>query len=223
MGILCISGLTYKNLTFNPIVMSSQTIIFDLGGVLIDWNPEYVFRTVIPDEEKRAFFFANICTSEWNVEQDAGRSLADGTELLVSQWPDWEAEIRAFYGRWEEMLGGPIQETVELFQELRDAGAHRLLALTNWSAETFPVALERYEFLHWFEGIVVSGVEKTRKPFADIYQILLDRYTVKPEEAVFIDDSLKNVEGAASLGIKGIHFQGASTLRNTLKQLKLMA
>lgn len=195
-----------------------NTIIFDLGGVLIDWNPEYVYRHLIPDADRRRFFFENICTHEWNIEQDAGRSLEAGTNLLLAQWPEWEHEIRAFYGRWEEMLGGPIPETVEVFRELRDQGRHRLLALTNWSAETFPVALERYEFLHWFEGIVVSGTEKTRKPFADIYQILLNRYDVTPAKAVFIDDSLKNVDAAEALGIRGIHFQGAGSLRSVLKE-----
>ena len=195
-----------------------STIIFDLGGVLIDWNPEYVFRHQIPDPERRRFFFENICTHDWNVEQDAGRPIAEATELLVNQYPDWESDIRAFYGRWEEMLGGPIPETVELFRELRDQGEHRLLALTNWSGETFPVALARYDFLHWFEGIVVSGDEKTRKPFSDIYEILLDRYAVDPGTAIFIDDSLKNVEGAEVVGINGVHFQGAGALRETLHE-----
>lgn len=195
-----------------------NTIIFDLGGVLIDWNPEYVFRHVIPDPERRRFFFENICTHEWNVEQDAGRPIAEATDLLIGEYPEWETEIRAFYGRWEEMLGGPIHDTVELLRELRDRQEHRLLALTNWSNETFPVALSRYDFLQWFEGIVVSGDEKTRKPFADIYEILLDRYGVNPEEAVFIDDSLTNVEGAEIVGINGIHFQGTDQLRETLKE-----
>ena len=198
--------------------MAINTIIFDLGGVLIDWNPEYVFREVIPDDEKRRFFFENICTHDWNVEQDAGRPLAEATELLVNEYPEWESEIRAYYDRWEEMLGGPIHETVDLLRELRERSEHRLLALTNWSGETFPVALSKYDFLHWFEGIVVSGDEKTRKPFADIYEILLDRYEVAPEEAVFIDDSLKNVEGAEAVGINGIHFQGVAQLRETLQE-----
>lgn len=195
-----------------------NTIIFDLGGVLIDWNPEYVFREVIPDPERRRYFFENICTHEWNVEQDAGRPIAEATELLVNEHPEWESEIRAYYDRWEEMLGGPIHETVDLLRELRDREEHRLLALTNWSGETFPVALSKYDFLQWFEGIVVSGDEKTRKPFAEIYEILLDRYEVNPEQAVFIDDSLKNVEGAEIVGINGIHFQGAGQLRETLSE-----
>jgi 2-haloacid dehalogenase len=193
-----------------------DTVIFDLGGVLIDWNPEYVYREVIPDPEKRRFFFENVCTHDWNIEQDAGRTLEEGTNLLVAQWPEWETEIRAFYGRWEDMLGGPIQDTVELLRELHQNKKYRLLALTNWSHETFPVALARYDFLHWFEGIVVSGTEKTRKPYSRIYEIILDRYQVDPARAAFIDDSLLNVQGAEALGIKGIHFQGAQALRNAL-------
>lgn len=200
-----------------------STIIFDLGGVLIDWNPEYVFKEVIPDPERRQYFFQNICTHEWNIEQDAGRPLAVGTEMLVKEHPEWESEIRDFYGRWEEMLGGPIQETVDLLRELRDAGTHRLLALTNWSGETFPVALERYDFLHWFEGIVVSGDERTRKPFPDIYQILLDRYDVTPGEAVFIDDSHPNILGAEALNINGIHFKNAAQLREIFQKWGVMA
>lgn len=200
------------------IMQPINTIIFDLGGVLIDWNPEYVFRELIPDPERRRFFFENICTHEWNIEQDAGRPLAEATEQLVNEYPEWESEIRAYYGRWEEMLGGPIHETVELLRELRDREEHRLLALTNWSGETFPVALSRYDFLHWFEGIVVSGDEKTRKPFSDIYEILLDRYEVSPSQAVFIDDSLKNVEGAEAVGIKGIHFQSTAQLKESLRE-----
>lgn len=194
-----------------------MTIIFDLGGVLIDWNPEYVFHEVIPDPERRQHFFENICTHDWNVEQDAGRPISVATQLLVDQHPDWEIEIRTFYDRWEDMLGGPIPETVELLRELRDGGQHRLLALTNWSAETFPVALQRYDFLQWFEGIVVSGDEKTRKPFPEIYQTLLKRFNVDPADAVFIDDVIKNVQGAEQVGIKGIHFKDAAALRQTFQ------
>ena len=208
-------------MTFND-NMTISTIIFDLGGVLIDWNPEYVYREVIPDPEKRRFFFENICTHDWNIEQDAGRPLAEATEMLVAQHPGWEAEIRDYYGRWEEMLGGPIHDTVDLLRELRNRNEHRLLALTNWSGETFPVALSKYDFLHWFEGIVVSGDEKMRKPFADIYQRLLNRYHVTPSEAIFIDDSLKNVEGAKAVGIRGIHYQGPQQLRESLHDLSVL-
>ncbi|MEY3243475.1 MAG: hypothetical protein RIR11_4914 [Bacteroidota bacterium] len=201
--------------------MHIKTIVFDLGGVLIDWNPEYVFKDLIPDNDRRKFFFDNICTHDWNIEQDAGRRLADATEMLVAEWPEWESEIRAFYGRWEDMLGGPIQPTVELLRQLRDDGKYRLLALTNWSDETFPVALERYEFLQWFEGILVSGTERTRKPFADIYHLLLSRYEVEAHTAVFIDDNFGNVEAAKSVGMQGIHFLGTDGLRNALLEMNV--
>lgn len=201
--------------------MQIDTIIFDLGGVLIDWNPEYVFREVIPDAERRAYFFENICTSDWNVEQDAGRPLQVATDQLVVEHPDWEPEIRAYYGRWVEMLGGPIDETVELFRELRERGDHKIYALTNWSHETFPIALGMYDFLHWFDGRIVSGEERTRKPFADIYEILLQRFNVAPERAVFIDDSLKNVRGGEAVGIRGIHFQSPAQLREELRKLSV--
>src|SRR6476660_4715438 len=115
--------------------MNVNTLIFDLGGVLIDWNPAYVFDKLINDEEKRRHFFQHICTSEWNEEQDAGRSLKEATQLLVDQHPEWQNEIETYYGRWEEMLGGPIPETVEIFRELKESGRYKLYALTNWSAE----------------------------------------------------------------------------------------
>ncbi len=208
-----------KHSPFSHLTMAIRTIIFDLGGVLIDWNPRYVFRQIFETEEEVEKFLAEICTMEWNHLHDEGQPLAVGTENLVAQHPEWESEIRAYYGRWEEMLGGPIHESVELLAHLRTSGQYRLLALTNWSAETFPVALNRYEFLQWFEGIVVSGDEKVAKPEAEIFQRLMDRYEVKPEEAVFIDDSPKNVEGAQAVGMKAIHFRSPMQLREELAEL----
>ncbi len=198
------------------------TIIFDLGGVLIDWNPRYVYRRVFDNEEKIDWFFENICTSDWNEKQDAGRSLQEATEELVAKHPEYESEVRAYYGRWEEMLGGPINETVDILRKIKDSGKYKMYALTNWSAETFPVALERYDFLKWFDGIVMSGEEKTRKPFADIYQTLLGRFKVAPAEALFIDDSLRNIQGAETVGIHGIHFQSPQQLSGELKQINIL-
>jgi 2-haloacid dehalogenase len=199
--------------------MKINTIIFDLGGVLIDWNPEYVFKKVIPDDMRRQYFFENICTHDWNIEQDAGRPLSIATETKVAEFPEWEAEIRAYYGRWVEMIGGSLEGTVDILKYLVDHPNYRVYALTNWSHETFPTALKMFDFLHWFEGIVVSGEEKTRKPFADIYEILLKRYAIEPSNAVFIDDSMKNVEGAKALGIHGIHFQAPPQLKRALKDM----
>jgi len=192
------------------------TIIFDLGAVLIDWNPHYMYRTIFDNEEEMKNFLTTVTTSDWNEEQDAGRSLDEGTELLIKQFPEHEANIRAFYARWEEMLGEPFWDTVEIFKELKESNNYRIYALTNWSAETFPVALARYDFLNWFDGIVVSGAEKMRKPAPEFYQILLDRHQVKPEEALFIDDNYRNILAAEKLGIKSIHFTSAAELRKEL-------
>ncbi len=199
-----------------------DTIIFDLGGVLIDWNPEYVYGELIPDEKERKHFFENICTHEWNEEQDAGRSLHEATDLLVEQFPDYAELIQAYYGRWEEMLKGSIAETEAILEEIKSSKNFRLYALTNWSHETFHVALKRYEFLHWFEGIVVSGEEKCRKPFPEIYQILINRYKVDPENSLFIDDNFRNIEGARALGINTIHFESPGQLRQVLENLQIL-
>ena len=200
-----------------------NTIIFDLGGVLIDWNPLYVFNDkYFETEEKRNYFFGNICTSDWNEEQDAGRSIVDATQMLIEKYPDWEQPIRDYYGRWTEMLKAPIPDTVEIFRRLKDSGKYKIYALTNWQAGLFDIALVRYNFLHWFDGRVVSGEEKTRKPFPEFYQRLLDRYSVKPQEALFIDDNLRNVKAAEALGIKSIHFQSPKQLNEALHELNLL-
>ena len=193
-----------------------NTIIFDLGAVLIDWNPQYLYRKLFREESEIDYFLANICTPDWNEEQDAGQLLQVATDALVKQFPEHEINIRAFYGRWKEMLGGPIDGTVEIFRKLKQSEKYKIYALTNWSAETFPVALERYEFLQWFDGIVVSGTEMMRKPNPDFYQILLDRYNVKAEEALFIDDNLRNIESAKKMGIQSIYFTSPSNLTTEL-------
>jgi 2-haloacid dehalogenase len=203
--------------------MNINTIIFDLGGVLIDWNPRYVFdNNYFDTAEKRDYFFNNICTNDWNEEQDAGRSIVEATQILVQQFPDWEQPIRDYYGRWTDMLKASIPETVELFRELKKSERYKIYALTNWQAGLFDIALVRYNFLHWFDGRVVSGEEKTRKPFPEFYQRLLDRYNVNPAEALFIDDNLRNVKAAETLGITSIHFQSPSQLKEEIKRHNLL-
>ena len=199
-----------------------DTIIFDLGGVLINWDPRKVYRTIFKTEKEIDWFFENICTSDWNETQDAGYPISKATEERIVQYPEWEKEIRAFYGRWEEMLGGPIQETLDLFKELKQNPSFKFYALTNWSAETFPIALKRFEFLEWFDGILVSGEEKTRKPFSGFYQKLLDKYSIDSFKAIFIDDNLRNVKAGENLGIKGIHFTDPANLKLRLNELKLL-
>lgn len=202
--------------------MEIKAVIFDLGGVLIDWNPDYVFDTVFNDAEQKKHFFEKICTSDWNEEQDAGRSLQEATELLVAQHPEWKEHIEAYYGRWEEMLGGPIRDTVAILKELKEARRYKLYALTNWSAELFPKALKLYDFLHWFDGRVVSGEEKMRKPAPEFYHVLLDRYNLKPDDVIFIDDNLRNVKAAEAIGIHSIRFQSAAQLHEDLKKLGVL-
>lgn len=199
-----------------------NTIIFDLGGVLIDWNPEYVFLEAFQgDREKMCWFLDHICTSDWNENQDAGYPLAQATEDLVAQHPEYEKEIRLFYGDWENMLGGSIQGTVDILKQLIESKRYKIVALTNWSAETFPIAQEKFEFLQWFEGILVSGEENTRKPFEDIYKLTLSRFQIDAEKAIFIDDNLRNIEAALKLGIHGIHFTSAENLKNQLKKYNI--
>jgi 2-haloacid dehalogenase len=199
-----------------------DTVVFDLGGVLVDWNPEYLYKEIFPDEEERRWFLSHITTLDWNEEQDAGRTLKEGTEWLVGKYPEHEKPIRAYYDRWKEMLGGPIHETVEIFRQLKERAGVRLYALTNWSAETFPVALGLYEFLHWFDGRLVSGEEKVRKPSPEIYQLLIRRFDIDPARAVYVDDNLRNVLPARELGFHGIHFQSPEQFRAELVKLGLL-
>ncbi|HVT85447.1 MAG TPA: HAD family phosphatase [Chitinophagaceae bacterium] len=196
-----------------------NTIVFDLGGVLIDWNPRYVYRNIFKTENEMEWFLQNVTTTEWNENQDAGYPLHKATEELVAKHPEWSEEIRAYYGRWIEMLGEALHETVEIFHELKQNGKYKLYALTNWSAELFPHARERFEFLKWFDGIVVSGEEKMRKPSAEFYRIVLDRYHLDPASTIFIDDSLRNIKGAEVVGIRGIHFHNAQQLKEELQRL----
>jgi 2-haloacid dehalogenase len=203
--------------------MEIKNIIFDLGGVLIDWNPDYMYKKIIPDEDKRKWFLENICTLDWNEAQDGGRLIKEANELLINQHPEYKELILAYYSRWEEMLSGSISGTVDIFKELKTNKKHGIYALTNWSAETFPRALEIFDFLHWFDGRVVSGEENTRKPHKEIYDIILTRFNLTPNTTVFIDDNLRNIKAAEELGIVTIHFQSPEQLRKSLQEKNILA
>ncbi len=192
-----------------------DTVVFDLGGVLIDWNPRHFFRPVFNDDEAMEHFLAHVCNQAWNEQQDAGRPWHEATAMLVSQFPEHQAMIEAYRTGWEKMLGGVFQDTIDILAELRAAGI-RLYALTNWSHETFPVALERYEFLQWFEGIVVSGEERLIKPDARIFDVLFQRYAIDPDRALYVDDSARNVDASRALGMRAWQFQGAGDFRDWL-------
>ncbi|WP_130618381.1 HAD family hydrolase [Dyella amyloliquefaciens] len=199
-----------------------DTVVFDLGNVLIAWDPRRLYRQLIDDEERMDWFLREVCNSAWNEQQDAGRSWSEATALLRDRYPEHADLIDAYHLRWEETLVGPIEGTVALLAELKARGV-RLLALTNWSHETFPIARQRYPFLQWFEGIVVSGEERLIKPDPRIYQCLLDRYAVDPARALYIDDSRRNVDAAEALGMQGWWFSEPDGLRIRLTELGLLA
>lgn len=199
-----------------------EAVIFDLGGVLIDWNPRHLYRGLFEgDEAAMERFLAEVTTQAWNAEQDAGRSWQDAVDLLVAEHPDRRDLIVAYRERWTEMLAGPIAGTVEVLADLRRAGV-RLAAVTNWSAETFPVARRRYPFLGWFETIVVSGEEGIVKPDPGIFRLVLERTGWRAGETVFVDDSPANVAAAAALGFEAVRFRDPGTLRAELEALGLL-
>jgi len=198
-----------------------KTLVFDLGGVLIDWNPRYLYRKLIDDENDIDSFLSEVCNPEWNVKQDAGRALAEATAERIALYPEKKPLIEAFYDRWEEMLGGEIGESVEILRELKNKG-ESLYALTNWSGETYPIAEERFAFLQWFDGTLVSGVEKMAKPDPAIFHLLLNRYELQAQDCIFIDDSMINIEAAARIGFETHHFESAAGLRQKLIAANLL-
>ncbi len=202
-------------------VSKRSVAIFDLGGVLLDWNPRHLYRKLFADEAAMEHFLATVCTTEWNKRQDAGRSFAEAVRELLPLHGDKIDLIQAFGTRFHEMIAGPIEEAVEILAELRQRGVP-LYSITNWSAETFPSQMARFAFLSWFEGIVVSGREGFIKPDPRIFRVLLERYGIAPESAVFIDDVADNATAASALGIHGIHFRSGSQLRAELVAIGLL-
>jgi 2-haloacid dehalogenase len=198
-----------------------KAVVFDLGGVLIDWDPRYLYRKLLADEVAVEEFLATVCTPEWNAEQDRGRPFAEGVAELVERHPAHAAAIAAYSERWEEMLAGDIPGTVELLAELRAAGTP-LYALTNWSAETFVIARQRFEFLSWFDGVVVSGEERMIKPDPAFFRLLLERFGLAPEATFYVDDSQANVAAARRLGLDAVRFTGPGQLRRELAARRVL-
>src|SRR5215213_4918306 len=191
-----------------------SAVVFDLGGVLIDWNPRYLYRKLFAgDEAAMERFLGEVATAEWNAEQDRGRPWEDAVAILSREHPDDAGLIEAYHTRWVEMLGGPIEGTVEILAELRRDEDLRLLALTNWSPETFPIARPDYPFLEWFEAIVVSAEVRLMKPDPAIFRHLITEHAVEPGTTVFIDDSDANIAAARELGFGTIRFRSPEELR----------
>jgi 2-haloacid dehalogenase len=197
-------------------------VIFDLGGVLIDWDPRHLYRKLFGgDDAAMEHFLATVCTHEWNRGQDAGRTFAEGAVLLKAEHPDKAELIDAYGARFDEMMAGPIEGSVAILAELRERGTP-LYALTNFSAETYPPAYARFEFLRWFRGVIVSGQVKALKPNPEIYRALIDTHAIDPQRAIFIDDVPANAAAAAAHGIHGIHFTTPEALRADLVALGLL-
>ncbi|HEX3412990.1 MAG TPA: HAD family phosphatase [Stellaceae bacterium] len=197
-------------------------VVFDLGGVLIDWDPRHLYRKLFAgDEAAMEHFLATVCTHEWNRCQDAGRSFAEGARLLKAEHPDKTELIDAYHARFDEMLAGPIAGSVDILAELRDRGIP-LYGLTNWSAETYPAALQRFEFLRWFRGILVSGEVEVIKPDPRIFALLIQRFAMEPRRTVYIDDVEANAAAARLFGIHAIHFTTPAKLREELAGLGLL-
>lgn len=194
-----------------------KNIIFDFGGVLVDWNPRYLYDKYFGDEERSEWFLNNICLYSWNLQMDGGKPFAEGVRELQALHPEWKEAIAIYHTRWIEMMGGEVEGTADVLRRLKAAG-YKIYGLTNWSAETFPMICDTYPVFGEFDGIVVSGEEHLLKPDAAIYRCLLERYALIPEESIFIDDNEANVAAALELGIEAHRFQNAAELERSLRE-----
>lgn len=199
-------------------VTTSPSVVFDVGNVLIRWDPRHLYRRLIPDEERMHWFMQNVCTAAWNLEQDRGRSWADAVAFLVAEHPEWEQEIRAYDERWHETVPGEIEESVAILGELKAKG-EKVYAITNFSREKWAESVIRFPFLGSFDGVIVSAHERLLKPQPEIYQTLLERYGLGASDCIFVDDSEKNVKGARAVGMQAVHFVEPIDLRAELKGL----
>lgn len=198
-----------------------DAVVLDVGGVILDWSPRYLFDDLIPDAVDREFFFTTVCPPAWNNAQDAGRSWADAVAEAVGRHPDHAEHIRAYDEHWLRTVAGLIDGTVDILTELRDTGIP-VYALTNFSAEKWPLAVAEWEPLQWFDGAVVSGTEGVVKPGPDIFRLLLDRFGLDAGRTFFTDDTAVNVEGARAVGIVAELFTGPAALRSQLTELGVL-
>lgn len=200
-----------------------KTVVFDLGRVLIDYEPRYLFRKMFGNNtEDMEYFLSNICNFEWNAEQDAGRTFQEGVDLLLAEYPQYEPYIVAYKDRWEETIGDEISESVSILKQIKQSNMP-LYALTNWSAETFPFARRRFDFLTWFDDILVSGEVKLRKPDLKIYQLLFEKFNINPSTTLFIDDTYENIVAAQQSGMQTIHFENPQQMRRELTEYCLIS
>jgi len=198
-----------------------DAVVFDIGGVLLDWDPRHLYRKIFDDEETMEAFLGRICTAAWHEAHDRGESTADSCARLAQAHPDQAEEIWAWSRRGEEMVAGVFEDTVAVLTELSGSGVG-CYALSNMEAETFPLRFERYAFFARFDGIVISGFEKMAKPDRAIFELLLERYRLEPASTLFVDDNPGNLVPAATLGMATHHYQGPEGLRRVLRSAGLL-
>lgn len=194
-----------------------KNIVFDFGGVLVDWNPRYLYDKYFGDAEQSQWFLDNICLYSWNLQMDGGKPFAEGVKELQTEHPEWAEAIAIYHTRWVEMMGGEVAGTADVLRSAKAAG-YKIYGLTNWSAETFPMIRDTYPVFQEFDGIVVSGEEFLLKPDAAIYRCLLERYALRAEESLFIDDNRDNVATARAIGMEAVRFENAEQLVQVLEQ-----
>ena len=194
----------------------TDAVVFDIGGVLLDWSPTYLYADLIPDEKERTHFLTNVATPAWNHKQDEGRPWAEAVAELTSLHPEHAEWIEAYDTGWLKMVKGVFEDTAAVLTELQAAGVPTY-ALTNFSADKWEVAKDAFAVLRHFDGEIVSGVEKIAKPEEKIYRILLERFELDPARTFYTDDMAYNVDGARAVGLDAEVFTGAANLRAQLR------
>jgi 2-haloacid dehalogenase len=198
-----------------------EAVVFDVGGVLLDWDPRHLYRKLFDDEDQMNRFLEEVCTPEWHAAHDRGVPFSQSGEALAARHPEHAELIWAWGQRSEEMIAGPIDGTVAILRALKERGVP-CYALTNMEAETYPLRLARFEFMGWFDGTVVSAFEGTAKPDAVIFRRLLDRFSLTASTTLMIDDSAPNLEAARSVGMATVQYESPAALRRRLLELRLL-
>ena len=191
--------------------------LFDLGGVFFNWDPNHFYKNVFENIEEREFFLLEVCNDQWNVQQDAGRSIAEAELELIPKFPHYEKEIKMYYKNHRKMIRGVFEEAVDTLKKLKDKN-YECYVLSNWSAETFAGMTDDYPFLKLFNGLLISGEDKLIKPDHAIYQLARDRFNLNPEETVFIDDKLENIQAAQEMNFKTIHLTDPNIIKTEIKK-----
>jgi 2-haloacid dehalogenase len=197
-----------------------DAVVFDIGGVLLDWNPRYLYQHLFDDPAELDDFLARVCTSEWHATHDLGADTLTSCQALAREHPDYASQIMAWADRREEMISGQIEGTVAILDELRSAGVP-CFVLSNMEADAFAVRRDRYPFFGWVDGCVISGIEKVAKPDARIFEIMIERFGLDPARTAFIDDQPRNIAAARALGLVALRFESPPALRTELRGLGL--